>query len=175
MTKYTLVTIEENETLVPQVLEDYIYSLNIFHEVIHKKDFSKQLMDSNDNIYVFTQMWLNVGEWLDVLDKSRIVFLNVEMLSEQNRMDQILKLLSKNIKIADYSFANIRFLLKFMHHHNFPYFNQLIYLPYQFNLKEQLILENKEEEYDYDVGIINALPKQDESVDSSNTYRRTNI
>ena len=173
--KYILVTIEKNNNHIPFVLEDYIYSLNIFDKAIHMDDFSVELYNESNDVYIFTQMWMQCGSWLETLDKSRIVFLNVEMLTEENRIKHIVELINHNIKIADYSITNIYFLIKYLHSYNIPYYNQLIYLPYQYNLRDQLSLENVDNEYTYDVGIINALPQQDESVDSSNTYRRTTI
>ena len=60
--KYVLVTKEDHDTRVPKVLEDYIYSLNLFDDVIPIQEFSIRKFKSTDYIYVITQMWLNLNE-----------------------------------------------------------------------------------------------------------------
>lgn len=175
--KYVLVTIEDTDTRIPKVLEDYIHSLNIFDDVIHLREFSIQKFKSTDYIYVITQMWLNLDEKIQhlvdgMLSSDRVVYLNVEMLSESIRMDHILGLIKKGIQIADYSMVNIIFLKEYAKEHNIPITKEVIYLPYQYNLRDQVQLQNIDDKYDYDIGIINALPKQDDSVNKVNTYRR---
>lgn len=178
--KYVLVTIEEPDTRVPKVLEDYIHSLNLFDDVIHLQEFSIPKFKSTDSIYVITQMWLNLNEEDqhivdEMLSTNRVVYLNVEMLSESTRMEHILELIKKGIQIADYSIANILFLKEYAKEHNIPITKEVIYLPYQYNLRDQVQLQNIDDKYDYDIGIINALPTQSDTVDSSNTYRRTKM
>jgi hypothetical protein len=178
--KYVLVTIEDTDTRIPKVLEDYIHSLNIFDDVIHLREFSIQKFKSTDYIYVITQMWLNLDEKIQhlvdgMLSSDRVVYLNVEMLSESIRMDHILGLIKKGIQIADYSMVNIIFLKEYAKEHNIPITKEVIYLPYQYNLRDQVQLQNIDDKYEYDIGIINALPKQDDSVNKVNTYRRTKI
>ena len=175
--KYVLVTIEDTGTRIPKVLEDYIHSLNIFDDVIHLREFSIQKFKSTDYIYVITQMWLNLDEKIQhlvdgMLSSDRVVYLNVEMLSESIRMDHILGLIKKGIQIADYSMVNIIFLKEYAKEHNIPITKEVIYLPYQYNLRDQVQLQNIDDKYEYDIGIINALPKQDDSVNKVNTYRR---
>ena len=178
--KYVLVTKEDPDTRVPKVLEDYIYSLNLFDDVIHIQEFSIPKFKSTDFIYVITQMWLNLNEEDqhivdEMLSTNRVVFLNVEMLSENKRMEHILNLIKKGIQIADYSIANILFLKEYAKEHNIPITKEVIYFPYQYNLHDQVQLQNIDDKYDYDIGIINALPKQDDSVNKVNTYRRTKM
>jgi hypothetical protein len=178
--KYVLVTIEDPDTRVPKVLEDYIHSLNLFDDVIHLQEFSIPKFKSTDSIYVITQMWLNLNEEDqhivdEMLSTNRVIFLNVEMLSESTRMEHILNLIKKGIQIADYSIANIIFLKEYAKEHNIPITKEVIYLPYQYNLRDQVQLQNIDDKYDYDIGIINALPKQDDSVNKVNTYRRTKM
>jgi len=178
--KYVLVTIEDTDTRVPKVLEDYIYSLNLFDDVIHLQEFSIPKFKSTDYIYVITQMWLNLDKKDqhivdEMLSTNRVVFLNVEMLSESTRMEHILELIKKGIQIADYSIANIIFLKAYAGEHNIPITKKVIYFPYQYNLRDQVQLQNIDDKYEYDIGIINALPKQDDSVNKQNTYRRTKM
>ena len=178
--KYVLVTIEDTDTRIPKVLEDYIYSLNLFDDVIHLQEFSIPKFKSTDYIYVITQMWLNLDKddqhiVEEMLSTNRVVFLNVEMLSESMRMEHILELIKKGIQIADYSIVNIIFLKEYAKDHNISITKEVIYLPYQYNLRDQVQLQNIDDKYDYDIGIINALPTQSDTVDSSNTYRRTKM
>ena len=178
--KYVLVTKEDTDTRVPKVLEDYIYSLNLFDDVINIQELSIAKFKSTNYIYVITQMWLTLDEVdQQVVDKmlssNRVVFLNVEMLSEGNRMKHIIELIKKGIQIADYSLVNIICLKEYAKEHNIPITKEVIHLPYQYNLQDQVQLENIDDKYEYDIGIINALPKQDDSVDKSNTYRRTKM
>ena len=178
--KYVLVTREDNDTRVPKVLEDYIHSLNLFDDVINIQEFSINKFKSTDYIYVITQMWLNLNEndqriVNETLSSNRVIFLNVEMLSEETRLVHVLDLIKNGIQIADYSLANILFLKEYAKEHNIPITKEVLYLPYQYNLRDQVQLQNIDDKYDYDIGIINALPKQDDSVDKSNTYRRTKM
>mgnify|MGYP006421986489 FL=1 len=91
------------------------------------------------------------------------------------RSEHILELIKKGIQIADYSIANIIFLKEYAKEHNILITKEVIYLPYQYNLRDQNQLQNIDDKYDYDIGIINALPKQDDSVNKVNTYRRTKM
>lgn len=178
--KYVLVTKEDNETRVPKVLEDYIHSLNLFDDVISINDLSLQVFKDTTSIYIFTQMWLHVNDIENILLEEmlisdRVVFLNVEMLTEINRLNHILELLKKGIQVADYSIANINFLKEYAKYSNIPITKEIIYLPYQYNLRDQIQLQNIDDKYDYDIGIINAKPEQSDTVDKTNTYRRTKI
>jgi hypothetical protein len=104
-----------------------------------------------------------------------MIYLNVEMLSEIKRMDQVVSLIKSGIKIADYSLSNLTFLKLYMEENKIPSNASTIYLPYQYSLRDQIQLENIDGVYTYDVGIINALPKKDASVNSALTYRRTRL
>ena len=95
---YVLVTKEESNVRVPKVLEDYLYSLHIFSDVISLENFTVERFRQSNSIYVITQMWLNIDEndryfINEVLSSNRVVFLNVEMLSEEIRMKHIINLL----------------------------------------------------------------------------------
>lgn len=178
--KYVLVTNEFNDIRVPKVLEDYIYSLNLFVDVITIRDFSIEFFFKNKNtIFVITQMWLNIDDDDDkisidnVLSSNRVIFLNVEMLSEDLRMNHIINLIKYNIQIADYSMANIVMLKQYAEENDIQIQKDIIYLPYQYNLQDQIQLQNIDDKYEYDIGIINAKPEQSDTVDKSNTYRRT--
>jgi len=177
---YVLVTIEDDNTRIPKVLEDYIYSLNIFDDIIHLSELSINKYLQTKNIYVFTQMWLhtdkiekNVIELM--LSQNRCIYLNVEMLSEDVRVKHILNLIKENIQIADYSIANINYIQAYAKDQQVEIKKPIVYLPYQFNLQDQIQLYNKVNEYEYDIGIINALPKQSDTVNSKLTYRRTKL
>ena len=179
-TKYVLVTIEDSNIRVPKVLEDYIFSMNIFDDVILLKDFSIEYFRQNNYIYVLTQMWLELDDtskhFIDeVLSSNRVIFLNVEMLSEEIRINHVLDMIKYNIQIADYSMANILFLKEYAKYKNIPIKKEIIYLPYQYNLQDQVQLQNMDDIYEYDIGIINAIPEQSDTVDKSNTYRRTKM
>ena len=177
--KYVLVTNEFNDIRVPKVLEDYIYSLNLFVDVITIRDFSIEFFFKNKNtIFVITQMWLNIDDddkiFIDnVLSSNRVIFLNVEMLSEDLRINHIINLIKYNIQIADYSMANIVMLKQYAEENDIQIQKDIIYLPYQYNLQDQIQLQNIDNKYEYDIGIINAKPEQSDTVDKSNTYRRT--
>lgn len=175
--RYVLVTIERQATRVPTVLEDYIYSMNIISDVIHISQLTFDLVKASNDIYILTQMWLDADILsTEIIQTGRIVYLNVEMLSEVKRMNHVLSLLKAGVKIADYSLSNLTFLSKYMAENNLMFKNpRAYYLPYQYNLRDQMQLENVDGIYTYDVGIINALPKQDASVDPKFTYRRTRL
>lgn len=177
---YVLVTIEDDKTRIPKVLEDYIYSLNIFDDIIHLSELSITHYLQTKCIYVITQMWLHTDKIEKklielMLSQNRCIYLNVEMLSEEIRAKHILNLIKENIQIADYSIANINYIQAYAKDQEVEIKKPIIYLPYQFNLKDQIQLYNKGNEYEYDIGIINALPKQSDTVNSKLTYRRTKL
>lgn len=177
--KYVLVTREILPERTPKVLEDYIYSLNMFSDIIHLQDFTIEYFIQNKNtIFVITQMWLHIDDddklFIDnVLSSNRVIYLNVEMLSEDIRMKHAANLLKYNVQIADYSIANILMLKQYAKENNIQIQKEIIYLPYQYNLQDQVQLQNVDDNYEYDIGIINAKPEQSDTVDKSNTYRRT--
>jgi len=174
--RYVLVTLEDEITRVPNVLEDYIYSLNIISEVIHIRQLTIDRLNTTTDIFILTQMWLDLNSLsTEIVRSGRMIYLNVEMLSEIKRMDQVVSLIKSGIKIADYSLSNLTFLKLYMEENKIPSNASTIYLPYQYSLRDQIQLENIDGVYTYDVGIINALPKQDASVNSALTYRRTRL
>lgn len=179
--KYVLVTREILPERTPKVLEDYIYSLNMFSDIIHLQDFTIEYFIQNKNtIFVITQMWLHIDDddklFIDnVLSSNRVIYLNVEMLSEDIRMKHAANLLKYNVQIADYSIANILMLKQYAKENNIQIQKEIIYLPYQYNLQDQVQLQNVDDNYEYDIGIINAKPEQSDTVNNSNTYRRTTM
>jgi hypothetical protein len=174
--RYVLVTLETATIRVPKVLEDYIHSLNIISDVIHLNQFTVDRVNATNDIFILTQMWLDVSIFSkEMIQSGRIVFLNVEMLSEDTRMNQVISLITAGIPILDYSLSNMTFLKLYMEDNKIQSNVSTIYLPYQYNLRDQMQLENIDGVYTYDVGIINALPKQDASVNSKLTYRRTRL
>lgn len=174
--RYVLVTLEAPTVRVPNVLEDYIYSLNIISDVIHISQLTDERLNQTNDIFILTQMWLDLNSLSTELVRSgRMIYLNVEMLSEIKRMDQVISLIKSGIKIADYSLSNLTFLKLYMEENKIQSNASTIYLPYQYSLRDQIQLENIDGIYTYDVGIINALPKQDASVNSALTYRRTRL
>jgi len=174
--RYVLVTLETATIRVPKVLEDYIHSLNIISDVIHLNQLTVDRVNATNDIFILTQMWLDVSIFSkEMIQSGRIVFLNVEMLSEDTRMNQVISLITAGIPILDYSLSNMTFLKLYMEHNKIQSNASTIYLPYQYNLRDQMQIENIDGVYTYDVGIINALPKQDASVNSKLTYRRTRL
>jgi len=159
-----------------EVLTDYIQSLNIVDKEIELKDFLLDRFLRSKNIYIFTQMWMKTEVFQECLYTSdRFIYLNVEMLTEQNRWNNIENLIKKNVRIADYSLSNIQFIKTGIKVLNLKYGQELIYLPYQYNLKECFLLENKDHKYKYDVGVINAFPRKDSSVNPDLKYKRSEL
>ena len=81
----------------------------------------------------------------------------------------------RGIKIADYSVANIHVIKTYAEENNIEIKAPIYYFPYQYNKKENVLLENRERQYQYDVGVVNACPKKDASVNSALTYKRTKV
>ena len=174
--RYVLVTLEAATLRLPKVLEDYIYSLNIISDIIHINQLTVERVNTTNDIYILTQMWLDVSTFSkEMIQSGRIVFLNVEMLSEIKRMDQVLSIISAGMPVLDYSLSNLTYLSHYMTENKIKSTASNIYLPYQYNLRDQIQLENIDGVYTHDVGIINALPTQDASVNSELTYRRTRL
>ena len=161
-----------------KVLEDYIDSLNVFKEVIELNEFAKSYKDylKPDVVIVFTQMWLNLdGFSREIYTAPNFIFLNVENLTERKRMDHVMQFIRRGVKVADYSVANIKVMKTFAKENNIDISAPIYYFPYQYNKKENILLENRERKYKYDVGIVNACPKKDASVNSALTYKRTKL
>lgn len=161
-----------------QVLEDYIDSLRIFKEIIEVDDFSRRYKEflQHDTVIVFTQMWLELENFSpEIYNSPNFIFLNVENLTEHKRMEHIMQFIKKGIKVADYSLANIQVMKTYAAENNIDIQAPIFYFPYQYNQKENILLENRERIYEYDVGVVNACPKKDASVNSSLTYKRAQI
>lgn len=161
-----------------QVLEDYIDSLNIFQEVIEMADFAARYKDymTQEVVVVFTQMWLDLDNFSpEIYGAPNFIFLNVENLTEQKRMDHIMQFIRRGVKVADYSLANIEVMKTFARENQIELKAPIYYFPYQYNKKENVLLENRERNYEYDVGVVNACPKKDSSVNASLTYKRTKL
>jgi hypothetical protein len=156
------------------VLLDYISSLNIIDKTIEVSDFSMEVFLQSNNIYIFTQMWFKL-EWFpeELYLNDRFIYLNVEMLTEQNRWQNIYNIIQKGIRIADYSLSNIAFIKDRLIKLNHDYPHTILHFPYQYNIKETVFLENKSKVYDYDIGVINALPQKSDCVNSSLLYKRS--
>lgn len=154
------------------VLDDYLDSLNFFDDV---QDIStlqiRELYDEN-MVFFITQVWFNELKTFPFDYTCKIYYINVEMLSEQKRLDHVLYIISKKIPIIDYSICNIKFLYNCLSRSNIPHdISSIIHLPYQFNHIENIHLTNSYRHYEYDVGIINAYP----TIDPTNTSKRTTI
>lgn len=161
-----------------QVLDDYIDSLNIFKEVIEMSEFATKYSEylKPDVIIVFTQMWLDLENFPpEIYKASNFIFLNVENLTEQKRMDHVMQFIRRGVKVADYSLANIEVMKTYANENNIELSAPIYYFPYQYNNKENVLLENRERVYEYDVGVVNACPKKDASVNSALTYKRTQV
>jgi len=127
-------------------------------------------------VVVFTQMWLDLDSFSpEIYRAPNFIFLNVENLTEQKRMDHIMQFIRRGIKVADYSLANIEVMKTFAKENNIEISVPIYYFPYQYNKKENVLLENRERKYEYDVGVVNACPKKDASVNSALTYKRTRL
>ena len=177
--KYTLIT-HKNYDKVPDVIEDYIFSLNIISE-IQPLEALEYIHDRNDNeIFIITQIVLTDNYFNTMSEKvsnsRKVVFLNVEMLSESTRMKRIINIIERtNFTIADYSIENIKTLLLHCDNYNIPLTNKVVYFPYQFNIQENQNLTNYDNTYYYDIGIINAMPEKYDTVSKDETYRREKL
>lgn len=155
-----------------KVLEDYVNSLNIFYDYIELENINKYY--NCYDIFIFGQMWLGEQE-KSFYEKTNILFLNVEHLTESNRLNHIINHIKHNMPIIDFSMANILFLRKYIEQNNIDYKSNLILLPYQFNSIENFNIQNNINEYEYDIGIINAITKKDKTNDSNLIYKRDDI
>jgi len=158
------------------VLEDYIDSLQFFDSIIEIENLDHSTLHDSNNLLFFTQMWfipLLKNNYLQIENcLDRIFFINVEMLTEKNRSNQVQQLLENRIKILDYSLTNVHIMRKMIECYNIPYPHEIHHLPYQYNNTEVLHFTNHSRKYEYDVGIINAYPNTDSG---ENTSRRTKI
>jgi hypothetical protein len=175
--RYILVTIEDIQNPVPRVLEDYIYSLNIFSDVIHVDQLTPERIFNTTDIFILTQMWIDVNLLpRHFIQSGRLIYLNVEMLTEIHRMTNAIDVVKAGFKMVDYSHSNLLYLNKYIKCRQLAVDNtNARYLPYQYNLRDQVQLANVDGVYTYDVGIINAVIKKDSSVNSDLTYRRVKL
>ena len=164
-----------SKTLDP--VEDYIDSLNIFHSIVEFNHMSIECLSKPENLFFFTQMWFvpvfkNSGFPLSEC-VSRLLFINVEILTEQNRLNHIHEIINTGVKVLDYSLTNILIMKRLIETNSIQYPHNIYHLPYQFNQCEKKHIEHTSCDvvYEYDAGIINAFPK----TDLGNTSRRTNI
>ena len=134
------------------VLDDYIESLGFIHKCVELSDIN-DYYNLND-IFIFGQMNLNIKINPSLINNPNFMFLNVEMLTEHNRLTHIKPFLYNNINVIDYSLCNIDIMKCIIANENIPYTGKLIYLPYQYNHKEVAILKNDDGIYEYDVGIV---------------------
>jgi hypothetical protein len=151
------------------VIEDYIDSLCLFDEIYEYEQFipkSSIYLSNNEYVIVFTNMWLKMTDNMFEGAKN-IIFLNVEHLTEQTRMNHIVDLIRHGISVADFSDVNIKILKMYALENDICTKDVDFYhFPYQFHEKEQnrLRICQTEHIYEYDIGIINAIPKTDGNV-----------
>jgi len=182
----TLVLYNIDNNIIPDVVSDYLLSLNIFHNVIGLSELKNEI-NKKDNYFLIAIIGIKGFDIFDYNSKlyielhnfinyNNIGVLNFEQVTEKNRMNYIATIIKKfnNLKIFDYSYENILFIKEYLKHYNIKYENEIIHLPYQFNLKENLILK-KNDEYLYDIGIINAEIKKHESNKDDIIYLRSEI
>ena len=107
MVKNILVVLDSYKHNIPDVLKDYILSLNLITDIITMTDlsdiFNNNKFDLNNN-YIITQMILTPDFFQFtskvILDCHNICFLNVEMLTESLRMGYIIDIVKHtNFKI----------------------------------------------------------------------------
>jgi len=159
-----------------EVLTDYLNSLHIISKYILLTEFNPEKFLTSNDIFIFTQMWFDPSGFpSSIYSSERFVFLNVEMLSESNRANHISRMMSYNMNIADYSVSNIDFIKKYYAQSGKIYNKSLLYLPYQYVVKEISLLRNQTHKYEFDIGVINAYPKKDSSVNSELTYKRSAV
>ena len=143
--KYILVIHDDYGKQVPNVIEDYIFSLNIFSEVVCLSDIASKVNLDLNEIYILVQMYLPDSFFLQnkkMLSsiRNKVCFLNVEMLTESRRFEQILNINKyTNWGIIDYSKENIALLKSYISRNNIADFNDIYHFPYQFVLRENLI------------------------------------
>ena len=153
-------------------IEDYLNSLNIFHGYIEIEDLNKYI--NSYDIFIFGQLWL--GKQSDLFYKQKnMFFLNLEHLTEETRMDYIVIHIENNLPILDYSWANILLLKEYIKINKIDYTSPILLLPYQFNSLETHFLKNTTNEYEYDIGIINATIKKNVTVNNNIIYKRNLI
>ena len=143
-------------------IEDYLFSFKLEKQIIEYDDFKSKwdLYVNNKNyIVILCNMWFYPGDVYR--NVNNILFLNVEHLTEITRMEHIFNIMKYDIPIIDYSRVNIKCIKNYASINDIEIKVPLYYLPYQYNIEEQISLEKKDALYEYDIGIINALPTID--------------
>lgn len=108
------------------VLNDYISSLKKdmnFTRINEKTDYISLINKSPNDTFIFINQFFKVP----ITNQQNVYILNVEQLSNQTNMDNIMNL-PANIKVIDYSFSNIEILKQLNRSYH--------YLPYQVNESE---------------------------------------
>jgi hypothetical protein len=157
-------------------IEDYLASFRIKKQIIEYDDFKSkwELYVNNKNyIIIFTHMWFYPEDVYR--NVNNILFLNVEHLTENTRMKHIFNIMKYDIPIIDYSEVNIKCIKHYASINNIELKVPLYYLPYQYNIEEQISLEKKNALYEYDIGIINALPIIDGNIENRRTILWNNL
>lgn len=165
------------------VIYDYIKSLCLFDEIFEFDNFNQKssiYLNCKEYVIFFTNMWMSLHEMFNNAPKN-IIFLNVEHLTECIRMNHIVDLIRKGISIADFSSVNIKLIKMYAFENDICLKNIAFYhLPYQFNVEEQKRLRVCPTEYEYDIGVINAIPKIDGNFENIRTtlwdkLKKTNL
>ena len=90
-------------------------------------------------------------------------------------MKHIFNIMKYDIPIIDYSEVNIKCIKHYASINNIELKVPLYYLPYQYNIEEQISLEKKNALYEYDIGIINALPIIEGNIENRRTILWNNL
>lgn len=147
-----------------KAIEDYVLSLKLFDVCIEFDNFVQfqhTFLNNNHYMVIMSQMWFSPPTECKF---SNLIFLNVEHLTERNRINHVHRILYSKIPVADFSETNIKLLQPYADQHSVPVYH----LPYQYELSEQTRLDTSVE-FVYDVGIINANPKVDDNTCSKRT------
>tara|TARA_Y100000389_G_scaffold204943_1_gene261067 strand:+ start:2819 stop:3733 length:915 start_codon:yes stop_codon:yes gene_type:complete len=157
-------------------VEDYLFSLQgvFFNKILTLKNDIEIISNLYNNgdylIFICLSMdWDNFHpkQWLN---SGRILFLNTEHLTNENRMNIIQKFIQLNIPILDFSSTNIEIINNYLRLNNTTYEYTPLLIPYQLNTKELEYITTKKQSYEYDIGIIAAIPKAiDDDIVSNRT------
>jgi len=153
-----------------KVITDYISSINIFDKCIGLIDVNTYY--NTQDIFIFGQMWLQDELIKQLSGNPNAMFLNVEMLTEIDRLEYIQKLIKHNITIIDYSVVNITIINSKIKELDIQFTKNILHLPYQYNSTENKFLQCDTNCFEYDVGVINAIPGE---VEHGKTSRRTEL
>jgi hypothetical protein len=108
------------------ILIDYILSLKkdlIFARINANTDYIRIINNSPNDTFIFINQFFKIP----ITNQQNVYILNVEQLSIQTNMDNIMNL-PASIKLIDYSFSNIEYLKQINRSYK--------YLPYQVNESE---------------------------------------